>query len=690
MAITINGTSGIKYPDNTTQITASGTGGGLPNPIAATTLGFTDSVIDFSTSPNLITTTAADATLIVTQGIDTNLWQSSDSTFDLNAGTFNYNSFPPANQWTLELNFPWFVGDTQDAIWFPRYTSFISSIVGKEIRLLDPNNFFLNNYGYAVSTNFVTVTSYSVIDANDRRISLTLSGDLLQVPSNSSFNSSNINWSQVRSYGISIEVRDKIIEVLTNMPNTSSIGVDRDIIAIGDASFKTNTLTFSTNKIKMTQSLYAQKVTESNGSPVTMTTVSSVAQTNQLTTYSGDSSIYWWGGTAPTYTIPTNTYALYVEIIPDYYGVGRDRVYLEASDQNSVTMSMISAIIAGASTGTLFGILTPENMNYSPNLVTYIIAENPYPYTVVLNTSTPTADPSQYRSGWAYGQVGIALQSSITSINTLTSITSILANSYESALKQTPISSLYFGSNTTPIPKSVFSSITSTALKMSNSDYATYFPSGISNGSAIKYIPKLNGFPAASSVTYKNKLTNPIVLRSRENITNAISIDDTFGKITIGDDKTITKKYDTLEDPTLFSSGKIIWDSNSTRWKMSNDFFSELNSKTVLFLYADVYYKSPSWEAFSYTKDPSSSVPIHDLTSPFNANGPTNWNWTMSNYLISGTDTGGSQLSLRSVSGYMIIDLGYNGAGLTVGPTSGDNSIVPRIIITVKFRVLGE
>jgi hypothetical protein len=58
---------------------------------------------------------------------------------------FNYNSFPPANQWTLELNFPWFVGDTQDAIWFPRYTSFISSIVGKEIRLLDPNNFFLRN-----------------------------------------------------------------------------------------------------------------------------------------------------------------------------------------------------------------------------------------------------------------------------------------------------------------------------------------------------------------------------------------------------------------------------------------------------------------------------------------------------------------------------------------------------------------
>jgi hypothetical protein len=697
---------------------ANGIDGGLQNPIQDTIVEFADSTAEFKTEPNVLATTVGTPTLDITQG-NSNIWYApgpyvgADDYNELQQGEIIYNTF--GTTITLTIDFPYYAGfETSTGVttitnWQERYDDFIANAsVGKLIRVVDPNNYGTGLNGAPFSQIFSEIiavnTSYT-----PRAVTLTLASPLFDLPFVITGFGSYMG--DLASNGVYLELLSELITITTNISDGYNIPTLHDIISINNFSQFTDKLFFGPNTIKMTKSLYASTTVEPTAvSPTTLTTINSVTSTLDTPTY-GSTTLtdYWFDGVAPQFPLDSNYYAVYFSHDVDYYGPGLDRIYFNNQGVAAIT-ALLQEILDNS--GGRIAIMHPGNYfiqsgggggggggtPIDPALVTYEVmpgSENALTFGMFELKLFGVMNPpgASGWSGWGFSSdYGVVkLEKAITMLNTSSSMTGI-PSIYESALTQSPLVTLYFGATNIAVPISKITG-TATGLKMSTGEYNTYFPSGISAGTAVKYYTKTTSIPSGSTVTYKNKLDFPIRLYSRQNLMSGISINDKYSKITVGDDDYITVKYDTMLQPELFTSGKIVWNPNFSAYQLSSDFFSDLDLTSCMFEYAEMYYNSPSYEEIATTRGTMpNDVPYTrtgDIMNPGSA-----WVWDMRAYRIRAASVGSSTLYFKWTG--TALNIGNMGGSssisnyLTSQATVADEFITPRIIITIRFRPIGN
>jgi hypothetical protein len=699
----------------------------LGNPIVNTELEFIDSSSEYKTQPNLLATTTATPTLTVTQG-NANIWvytagssqnpiAGEDLGNDLNDGRFLYSNNSDSTQIYLTIDFPYFNGQTsQRTDWQQRYDNFVASdLVGKQIRLVNVGNFAQINFGTPFNTTFSKVIAVDTTGlygmstyAYDRAIRLTLESPLFgaQFLANNQgyyFNRSMVEFAEA---GVYLEILSEIITIPTNVIDTAGIPSVHDIISINGYSQYTSELKFVANQIKMPKSVYASTTTEPQlPNPTVLATISSVTPAVELITYGNTdstSSAYWFNNTAPTNFLGNDYFALYFSHIYDFYEPGVDRIMIDNNTSTPIIIAFLQAIYDNS--GGKIAIKHAGNIGdpeFTHPLLTYqvmspITTIQPYsgsfeikifgnlsPRTLTSNQNLPGS-----WSGWGFGTFAgtVQLEKSAKLLNTSTDMTG-LGSLEQSALTQTKVTTFYIGASNTEVPVSKLTG-TLTGIQMTSADYETYFPLGIAAGSQVKYYPKTTSIPSGSLVTYKNKLNFPIKLFNRQNIMSGITMNDKYAKVTVGDDEYITVKYDTLTQPELFTDGKIVWDFNAQPvYKLDASFFSDLTQTPLIIDYAEMYYESPNYCEFASTQGVSMN------SSPYTWKGPIDWFWQLRGMITAGPQTGqASNLYIRWDGTRLTMGNSTSGlpTAITSQTTPSDESLTPRIIITLRFRPTGN
>ena len=707
----------------------------LGNPIVNTELEFVDSSSEYKTQPNLLGTTTATPTLTVIQG-NSNIWiftagsnsggggggggpspaPGDDSYNELQQGYVNYDT---TGSITITFNFPYYPtyqvdqGVTTQTDWQQRYENFVASdLVGKLVRFVDPNNFATVYIGGEFNTTFskVIAADTSGMLATDSAIKITLDSSIF----NQTFTNNNpgFGWGfsmgQLADAGVYLEVLSEIISIPTNIVDTTTIPTAQDIININGYSEYTNELTFVGNQIKMSKSLYASTTAEPESPTATvLTTISAVTSTTELATYGSTTDTnFWFNNVAPMYPISIDFYAMYFEHNIDFYGPGLDRVQFSNNSTDPAGLSFLQAIYDN--NGGKIAIKHPGNVmdpEFTHPLVTYevmtpvgSIQQYSGPFVLKLygnlSSTTPTSNYNVATGwgGWGFASSfgGVQLEKTATLLTTPIDVSGVSLIE-QSALTQTKVTTFYFGASNVAVPSNKLTG-TATGIRMNAADFTTYFPSGISAGSQVKYYTKTTSIPSGSQITYKNKLEFPIKLYNRQNIMSSININDKYAKITVGDDDYITVKYDTLTHPEWFTNGKIIWNGSWGGYVLAPDFFSALENTQCIFDYADMYYESPSYTEFSSTR----GATVGNNTSPYVWKGnqfypSANWYWPMRGYITNGGQSSGpSQVYLTWSNSKLLIGSDQSGNHnhiTTLGPM---DQAIPRIIITLRFRPIGE
>jgi hypothetical protein len=673
---------------------SGGTGGGLANPIINTEVEFIDSTSEYSTASNLLATTTGAPFGQTTQAA-ANFWISTDSVDEMQFGQALYNMNMDGTS-ILEINFPGPsipVPEPYVTNWQQRYESFKSSFTGKKIRIVDPTNYFIAYYGVSVATDFSAVTSVS-FDDSGYTIALQISGELFVSPFMEDFHA-------LRQNGVYFELLDNSIIIPTDYSDTTTIPSTYDLISINNFAQFTNKLSFVGNTIRISRDLYTSSTVEPDSpTPTVLTTISSISTSTISETYGSTTNTnFWFDGVAPTFPISNQFYAVYVEFDPNYYGAGIGRIIFSNGGDSQV-VAMMQAIIDN--TGGKIALKTYVNFNSTITLQTYEV-EDFFGMAPNVNGSVAvkvfgymdTTNQGFNDWGFATNNGVLKLEKTATLLNTPISMAG-LSSITNSVLAQTKPSTFYFGTSNIAVPSTALTGIVS-GLQISTDDYSTYFPSGIATGSEIKYFTKTTSIPTSSQITYKEKLDSPIKLYSREGKISGISINDKYGKITVGDNEFITVKYDTLLQPELISQlpyseainteAMFIKNSLGDMWIMNNKAFNHLFADTTALIeYAELYYESSQNTSIISTSGSQGGPPVTRKMVG------SSWNWAMNGWQWATSSSG----TVFNYSGVLV----WNNNSLSIGdhPYGAHNvllaisnvivSEIPRITVTLRFRPL--
>jgi len=664
---TINGVSILGSGDISIE---GGGGGGLTNPIVDTALIFTDSSTEFNTSETLLATTVGNQTLDLSV-IDPNTWWNINDQSDLQNGSINYIQNP-----SIELTLVFPAGQPYDQ----RFVDFVNlAKVGNSIKFIDPNNYLINLFGFTFDSNFIEILSVEspVPFSPSNSIKLSLSGNLLTTAD--TFSTNMYSFAQ---NGIQIQLQTKNVVITTNLANTSTIQNVSDIFLINGFGVPTNELSFSGSNISLPLGLYISNATPEPDSPTatTLTTVTSVGTSTQTFTYGiTQNPSFWFDGVAPQFSMGSGYFSFYFEHTPDYYGSGLDRLYFE-NQGDSDTTAMLQKIVDNPS-GQI-AVNHPGNYQDGGALLrSYEILGTPSVGGIVslkLFGNMNVSPSSTGYSNWGMALDGVVKISTSATLIATSSNVSGASSIGISTFLPTTISTLYFGNAQIAVPITALTG-GATGFVISPSDFSTYFPSGISAGSAVNYFLKNSSFPSGSEISYKDILENVINLYNRSNIGSGISINDQYGKITVGDDDYITIKYDTETQPELYTSGKIIWNPNLVGYVLSNDFFKEINDTPCIIEYVEMHYTSPSFSVFATTRNQLAQVVTPTTLIP-------NWTWPMAAVQINGSTINSIEVR-RDTTALKISSQGGSGS-ITELQTSGADVTLPRIIFTIRFRPL--
>jgi hypothetical protein len=450
----------------------------------------------------------------------------------------------------------------------------------------------------------------------------------------------------------------------------------------------------------MPRDLYVSSTIEPDSStPTVLTTISSIGTSTLSETYGSTSNTdFWFDGVAPTFPIANEFYAVYVEFDPYYYGSGIGRMVFSNGGSSEV-VPMMQAIIDN--TGGKIAIKTYVNFNSTITLQTYEIEDYfgtpPDANNVVALKVFGFIDTTnQGFNDWGFATSNgvLKLEKTATLLNTPINLSGF-SSITNSVLAQTKPSTFFFGASNIAVPASVLNG-TASGLVMSPENYSTYFPSGIATGSQIKYLTKTTSIPTSSQITYKEKLDSPIKLYSREGKISGLSINDKYGKITVGDNEFITVKYDTLLQPELISQlpyseaintqAMFIKNSIGDFWTLNPKAFNHLFADTIALIeYAELYYESSQHTSIISTFGASGASPVtRKMSGSWGVLNMGGWYWPTS----AGDAFINSAYFTWSNNSLSIGDDANGNHNAIFGVSNVIGSEIPRITVTLRFRPL--
>jgi hypothetical protein len=450
----------------------------------------------------------------------------------------------------------------------------------------------------------------------------------------------------------------------------------------------------------MPRDLYVSSTIEPDSStPTVLTTISSIGTSTLSETYgSTTDTSFWFDGVAPTFPISNQFYAVYVEFDPNYYGSGTGRIIFSNGGDSQV-VAMMQAIIDN--TGGKIALKTYVNFNSTITPQTYEV-EDYFGTPPNVNGSVAvkvfgymdTTNQGFNDWGFATNNGVLKLEKTATLLNTPINLAGF-SSITNSVLAQTKPSTFFFGASNIAVPAAVLKG-TASGLVMTPENYSTYFPSGIATGSQIKYFTKTTSIPTSSQITYKEKLDSPIKLYSREGKISGLSINDKYGKITVGDNEFITVKYDTLLQPELISQlpyseainteAMFIKNSFGDFWRLNPKAFNHLFADTIALIeYAELYYESSQNSSIISIIGSSGISPVTRKMSG------TSWSLTMGGWYWPTSASGAFANSAYFTWSNNSLSIGDDFSGNHNAIFSISNVIgseIPRITVTLRFRPL--
>jgi hypothetical protein len=571
----------------------------------------------------------------------------------------------------------------------------------KKIRILDPN-FYFQGFGFDVNPNFVEITGVNLFPGI-YRVDLKLAGPLTTLGGGGN---QQFDWNTLLQNGVYLEILSENVVVPTNYTDTTTIPSEYDLIYLNNFVQRTNKLEFSGNTIGIPKTVYASTTIEPDSPTATiLTTVSSAGTTTTTETYGSTTNTdLWFDGVAPDYPISTNYFAVYVQYIPNWFGTGIGLMSFENQNDPGVT-AMLQAIVDND--GGKIAIKHYNNFSSTITLQTYELDSSQYGPpnvngTVALKIFGDIDNSGQSFSDWGFASDNGVLKLEKTTTLIATPISMVgLSSIIASPLAQTAPTTFFFGVSNIAVPATVLTG-TASGLVLSPDNFNLYFPSGITTGSEIKYFTKTTSIPTASQITYKETLEAPIKLYSRENKIASISVNDKYGKITIGDDDYITIKYDTLLQPELISTLPIneakaanaMFYKNNDYWILNPDYLKPIfNDNSCIIDSAELYFER-NYIEIATTK--GSSIGVIPLTGPGT---PNTWTWNMPSAIIKSSQ----EVQIQSATIYLrwatdditqeqYLAIGSQSFGnndnISSQPVFEGGTVPQRIILTLKFRQL--
>jgi hypothetical protein len=644
-------------------------------------------------TPTTITTTTS-ALSLVTNTPNSNAWLAADSAFDSNDGTWRFYRDTMNNKFYIQIDYPGLAPDFSN-----RYTNRINTLktlVGSTARLVDSGNYFYNAVGgYTVSTSFATILSVSDYQYNNyyyTTVQIEFEGNLFN-SGTASFDTSYQSYSTLRASGTQLQVQQKTVNLTSGLTTASSLNA-YDIVQLNNNGFKTALLSYSGNTISIPQLLYKSNAVEPNGTITQITTVSSVTDVQVTDSWGNttDPSMYYLGpsGSAPTYSLASGYYDMLSRYYPNYYGGGIGRFEI-INNGNSATvtafMNKLVSLLNVSNAFTAWSIWNPwANDTKYFRTITEIVQNNST--TLIFKLSADLNSSNTSWDTWG-GSINItyATKSSNKSITCGTNMQTYLATTFASALKEEKISTLYFTTSNIAVPVSEFT-ISGTSLSLSPAKYTSYFPSGLAATNPIRYYPKTTAIPSGSTITTRPVLVDPIRLYNREAKYSSISLDDSTGKLILGDDPYITITLDTRKDSTLFERGVFKYNSSFQGFEMDPYALGIPGGNKIMLIDSwSVYYKSASVECYSYND-------TNTQTSVYPPVGIIQSSSGIMRYGIDLTNQSNMFFVMESTNAstpkyYFSRSSNSLGAINIDDPAGGTSVVKPTIVITIKYKLMG-